>query len=77
MEFLIQISMFSPLVSETFHALFHLKICRSIPLHAKKMSKIRGTLFLVKRQGKKKKSKKKKQGKTKHEHNEKFKRIAA
>ena len=67
MEFLIQISMFSPLVSGTFHALFHLKICRSIPLHAKKMSKIRGTLFLVKI----------KQGKTKHEHNEKFKRIAA
>ena len=26
MEFLIQISMFSPLVSETFHALFHLKM---------------------------------------------------
>ena len=28
MEFLIQISMFSPLVSETFHALFHLKMCQ-------------------------------------------------
>ena len=70
MEFLIQISMFSPLVSETFHALFHLKMCQP-PKHStaceKKMVSIRGTLFLVKI----------KQGKTQHEHNEKFKRIAA
>ena len=33
MEFLIQISVFSPLVSETFHALFHLKMCQP-PKHS-------------------------------------------
>ena len=69
MEFLIQISMFHHWCQRLSMPCFIWKCVspRSIPLHAQKMSKIQGTLFLVKI----------KQGKTQHEHNEKFKRIAA
>lgn len=70
MEFLIQISMFSPLVSETFPCTVsseNVSAPEAFHCMRKKMVSIRGTLFLVKI----------KQGKTQHEHNEKFKRIAA